>query len=213
MPKFWYKKEMSTSKHNEVDIFDLLCYILVRKGSEGMKNRLRIKNMTHIALGAVILTVCSWISIPTPLIPFTLQTFGIFLLVYLFGAKKAFASLTVYILLGLIGVPVFSSFRTGIAVLFGVTGGYVIGFLLSVGFCAAAGAIFSKNRCVRLLVSFASLLACYAVGSAWVVYVSGMNESFLQLLWGSIASFGVFDCIKIVFADTLSSYLKKIISI
>lgn len=185
---------------------------LFGKGSDSLNTRLRIKNMTYIALGAVILTVCSWISIPTPVIPFTLQTFGVYLLVYLFGAKKALMSLLVYVALGLIGVPVFSSFRSGDA-LFGATGGYIVGFIISVNVCIAAGTIFTKKKSIRLIVSFLSLAACYAVGSAWALFVTELPNSYFEVLAGSVLTFGIFDCIKIFLADTLSAYLKKIISI
>ena len=87
------------------------------------------KDLVFIALSTTIIIVCSFISIPF-YVPFTMQTFAIFTIIGLFGTKKAFVSVSLYLLLGAIGLPVFSGFRGGVGNLLGVTGGYLIGFLL-----------------------------------------------------------------------------------
>lgn len=176
-----------------------------------MNRKSNIRSITYIALGAVILSVCSWISIPTPLVPFTLQTFGVYFLLCLFGARRAFVSLLVYIALGLVGVPVFSSFGSGVGTLFGATGGFIFGFLLSVALCIAAESIFAKNRIVRVAVCIVSLTACYAVGCLWAMRFAELG--FLQLLGGCLLSFGAFDIIKIALAVYLADYLKKVAKI
>lgn len=167
--------------------------------------------MTFIALGAVILSVCSWISIPTPLVPFTLQTFGVYFLLHFFGARRAFVSFLVYIALGLVGVPVFSSFGSGVGTLFGATGGFIFGFLVSVALCIAAESLLGKNRLVRIAVSVVSLMACYAVGCLWVMRFAEIG--FLQALGTCLVSFGAFDILKIALAVYLSDYLKRVAKI
>ena len=90
----------------------------------------KTKDMAYIAVFAVLIAVCSWISIPTT-VPFTLQTFAVFLTVGVLGGKRGSLAVLVYILLGCVGVPVFAGFSGGIGVLAGQTGGYIVGFLFS----------------------------------------------------------------------------------
>ena len=87
-------------------------------------------DMVYIAVFAVIIAVCSWISVPM-VIPFTLQTFGVFCAVGLLGGKRGTLSVLIYVLLGAVGIPVFSGFSSGIGTLFGVTGGYIMGFIFT----------------------------------------------------------------------------------
>ena len=92
--------------------------------------RSKTYDIVYIAVFAVIMAICSWISIPAA-VPFTLQTFGVFVAVGVLGGKRGTLSILVFILLGAIGVPVFAGFSGGIGVLAGTTGGYIIGFLFS----------------------------------------------------------------------------------
>ena len=101
-----------------------------------------ILSMVYIALMAVIIAVCSWISIPGP-VPFTLQTFAVFSALLLLGTRNGILSITVYLLLGAVGVPVFSGFSGGLSHLVGPTGGYLIGFLVMGFFYGIVTNIFS----------------------------------------------------------------------
>ena len=77
------------------------------------KNIFSTKDMTLIAMFAVLMAVCSWISIPTQ-VPFTLQTFAVFCTLGVLGGKRGFFAVLVYVLLGAVGVPVFAGFTGGI---------------------------------------------------------------------------------------------------
>jgi len=92
------------------------------------RSDVKVLDLVYMAIGAVIITVCSWISIPSA-VPFTLQTFAVFLIVALLGGKRGTISILVYILLGAVGVPVFSGMTGGFMKLVGMTGGYIIGFI------------------------------------------------------------------------------------
>ena len=87
-------------------------------------------DLAYIAIFAVLIAICSWISIPMT-VPFTLQTFGVFMAVGVLGGKRGSLAVLVYILLGVIGVPVFAGFSGGLGILLNNTGGYIIGFLFS----------------------------------------------------------------------------------
>ena len=123
--------------------------------------RSKTYDIVYIAVFAVIMAICSWISIPTA-VPFTLQTFGVFVAVGVLGGKRGTLSILVFILLGAIGVPVFAGFSGGIGVLAGTTGGYIIGFLFSKTVLVFARFVFVvvilEFAFVKLLLSSESLL-------------------------------------------------------
>ena len=131
------------------------------------------KNLARIALGAAALTLCAWISIPTP-VPFTMQTMAVVTVAALLGPKLGCASVGVYLLLGTVGVPVFSGFRGGFQVLLGATGGYLTGFL----FCAWLTGWTAQRFHSTLLLGtgmIAGLAFCYAFGTLWyaLLYTGG----------------------------------------
>ena len=81
---------------------------------------MRTKNLAFIAMGAALIAVCSWISVPALLptgVPFTLQTFAVCLLAALFGWRLGLVTVGVYLLLGAVGLPVFAGFKGGVGAL------------------------------------------------------------------------------------------------
>ena len=92
--------------------------------------KLTIREIAYAGMGAGLITLCSWLSIPMT-VPITLQTFAVCLVTALFGLKLGLVTVAAYLLLGAAGVPVFSGFRGGIGALLGVTGGYLVGFLFT----------------------------------------------------------------------------------
>lgn len=180
-------------------------------GAEVTKSKITTKELVFTALMAVIIAVCSWISIPTT-VPFTLQTFGVFMAVGLLGGKKGTISVLVYILLGAVGVPVFAGFSSGIGVLFGTTGGYIVGFLLSGFVYWAMTAAFGEKLPIMIIAMVLGLLVCYAFGTAWFMIVYAKNTAPIGLMtalgW-CVFPFIIPDCIKIALAVVLTKQLKK----
>lgn len=133
-------------------------------------SKLRTVDMAYIALFAVLIAICSWISIPAT-VPFTLQTFGVFLAIGVLGGKRGALAVAVYLLLGCVGLPVFAGFTGGLGIVLGSTGGYIVGFLV----CALL--MWAMERCLGsktwgLAVSMVvGLAACYAFGTAWFMAV------------------------------------------
>ena len=113
------------------------------------------------------MAVCAWISIPFGYIAFTLQTFAVMLALFTLGGKWGTASICVYLLLGAVGLPVFSGFQGGLGALLGVTGGYLWGF-------AATGLIYwGFEKLCKPLGAVLGLLSCYALGTGWFCLYSG----------------------------------------
>ena len=143
--------------------------------------RMKTADMAYIAMFTAIMAVCSWISIPA-MVPFTLQTFGVFLAVGVLGGKRGTLSILVYLLLGAAGVPVFAGFSGGPSVLFGNTGGYIIGFLFSALVMWVMEQFLGKKRGVLALSMLLGLLVCYIFGTAWFMFIYGKNTGEIGLM-------------------------------
>jgi len=166
-----------------------------------------------IALCAAVMAICSWISIPAA-VPFTMQTFGVFLAVGLLGGRNGTLAVLVYILLGAAGLPVFSGFNGGIGHLFGATGGYIIGFVFSALVMWLAEALFGKSNKVLIASMVAGLLVCYAFGTAWFMVVYARDSGSIGLI--TALSWCVFpyiipDALKILLAAVLTRRLRPLI--
>ena len=178
-----------------------------------MKEKTNLLNLVYVAMFAAIITICAQIQIPTA-VPFTLQTLGVFVASAMLGWKRGTLSVAVYILLGLIGVPVFAGFSGGAGVLFGLTGGYIIGFLFTafiVGFmCDKLG----RKLWVLALSMALGLLACYVFGTVWfmLIYNYTMGSiSLVSALGMCVVPFLLFDAIKIAAAVLLVNRLDKVV--
>lgn len=169
-------------------------------------------DMVYIALFAVLITICSWISIPT-VVPFTLQNFGIFVAVGVLGGKRGALSVLVYLLLGAIGVPVFAGFSGGIGVILGTTGGYIIGFLLSTLPVWGMEKLLGKKTWVLAFSMVLGLLVCYAFGTVWFIQVYAQNSGEIGLMtalgW-CVFPFIIPDLIKIALALAVTKSLARV---
>lgn len=175
------------------------------------KRPVEIKAYVYIALMAVLICVCSWITIPS-MVPFTMQTFAVFCALLLLGGKKGTAAIGLYLFMGLIGLPVFSGFRGGIAHLIGPTGGYIIGFLFSGIIYTLLEPLLSGRKALRWIVLALSQIVCYLIGTLWFITIYGIqdiNYSFLSALSLCVLPFIIPDCIKMVLAVILCNRIKK----
>ena len=178
-----------------------------------MKNS-KTLNMVYIALGAALITICSWISIPAA-IPFTLQTFAIFAILGMLGGKRGTYSIILYVLLGAIGLPVFSGFKGGFGAILGTTGGYIVGFILSGLIYWFFTNLIGKKKWISFLFMIIGLLICYAFGTVWFMYVYTKNTGTVGVI--SALSWCVFpfiipDIIKIFLAFFVSKKVKRYIT-
>lgn len=92
-------------------------------------NRTKTRNMMIISMYAAILSILAQITIPLPLIPITGQTLAVGLIATIIGAHFSTYTVLVYLGIGTIGLPVFAGFTSGLGILFGPTGGYLLGFI------------------------------------------------------------------------------------
>ena len=114
-----------------------------------MNRQFRVVDLTYMAVCAALIAICAWITVPAA-VPFTLQTFAVFCVLGLLGGKRGTVAILVYILLGAVGLPVFSGFNGGIGALLGTTGGYILGFIFIGLIYWAAEKLFGFKLAVRI---------------------------------------------------------------
>ena len=164
-------------------------------------------NMTSCALMAALMCVLCPVSVPIGPIPISLSILVILLTVYVLGTWRALVSYTVYLLLGAVGMPVFSGFQGGLAKLAGPTGGYLAGFWLMI---LVAGIIMEKgkrNLLVTILGMLVGVAIDYAVGTAWFVFQT--ESTVVHALDVCVYPFIPFDVAKIVIAVLLGGVVYK----
>lgn len=170
--------------------------------------KLTTKHVTLIALFAALLAVCSQIVIPLPFtpIPINLGTFAVFLTGALLSPLCAGLSIFTYVLLGGVGVPVFSKFGAGPSVLFGPTGGYIFGYLVAA--LIISFLLYQKKRPLWLeaLILVLGLAACYAFGTAWYVVLT--HTPVWAALGACVFPFLPGDALKILLAVFLVRRLR-----
>ena len=178
------------------------------------KSSSKATDITLIALFAALMAICSWISIPLT-VPFTLQTFAVFTTLCILGGKRGTLSILVFLLLGAIGVPVFAGFKSGVAVLLGTTGGYLIGFLCTALIYWLFTSLLGNKFIVKLIALLLGLAICYAFGTAWymVVYMKTGTIGLATVLGWCVTPFVIPDLVKLAVAFIISDRVTKVIKL
>lgn len=175
-----------------------------------------VLDIVYIALFAAIISVCSIISIPVGSVPITFQILGICLAVGFLGLSKGTISVLIYILLGLIGIPVFSGGTSGFAKLVSPTGGYIVGFIFTAMIIGLSIKFFGRRLLVLIISMIIGVLACYAFGTAWFIILynnSGNNINLANALSLCVLPYLPFDAVKIAASATLVNRLHKFTAI
>ena len=165
------------------------------------------------ALFTALLCLCAWLAVPVGDIYITMQTFGICITLLLLGGKYGSISIFAYLLLGAVGLPVFSGFRGGMGVLLGPTGGYIWGFWISALVYWLFTALFKDNFPVRLISLCLGLVLCYLLGSLWYMDTYLQGQTLAIVLIKCAAPYILPDACKLTLAFTLSDKLKNHIKI
>ncbi|MDO5112169.1 MAG: biotin transporter BioY [Clostridia bacterium] len=174
--------------------------------------KLQTKDMIRIALFAALLCLCAYICIPAA-VPFTMQTFAIFLTLAVLGGKHGTIAIAVYILLGAVGLPVFTGGRGGVFALAGPTGGYITGFIL-MGLCyRLLTARLGSGAAATVFALVLGLLVCYAFGTVWfmLLYIRAAQPITLGAALGMcVLPFLLPDAVKLALAMLLAKRLKPL---
>lgn len=170
-----------------------------------------LKSMVLMALFAALTCVLAPLSIPIGPVPISLTNLVIYFSLYVLGWQRATITYLVYLLLGLVGLPVFSRFEGGVGKLAGPTGGYLIGFI----FMAIISGLFVKmkedevilNRVLGIAGMILGTLVAYAFGTAWFCYSTGTGLSAALAL--CVIPFIPGDLVKIIVAAVVAPTVAK----
>lgn len=166
---------------------------------------MKLHNITRCSMLAAVIAVCAWISVPLGEQAISLQTFAVFLALGVLGGKRGTVTVVVYLLLGAVGVPVFSGFRGGTAVFLGPTGGFLWGF-------AAAALLYwvLQTHLKPWLCMVLGMLLCYACGTAWYYFMYAQGALW-PVLTTCVLPFLLPDAVKLFLAQMLSKRLTQLI--
>ncbi len=179
-------------------------------GNSKERRGLTTRELTYAALGAVLMSVCAWVSIPSA-VPFTMQTFAVFCVLFVMGPRLGTLSVAVYLMLGAVGAPVFSNFTGGLGSLLGPTGGYLVGFLFQGLIYGAVTKVLGCRPFAEMLAMAAGLAALYLFGTVWFVFVYSGGEpiGFAAALSKCVIPFIIPDLAKLALARAASQRIPK----
>ena len=172
--------------------------------------RLRTRDLTYIALFAVLMAVCAWITIPMT-VPFTLQIFAVFAALATLGGRRGTYAVAVYLLLGAVGLPVGAGFQGGLGWLLGTTGGYIVGFLCVALIYWLMTATLGESLPVSIAACVLGLAVCYVFGTIWFIAVYARTTGpvgVMTALGWCVFPYVIPDLLKLVLAVTLSQRIK-----
>lgn len=172
-----------------------------------MKEKSKIYQMALIGVVAAVICVVGPFSIPIGPVPISFTLLAILIGVYALGTKSGTIACLIYILIGLVGIPVFSGFSGGPSKLFGPTGGYIIGYI----FLALIAGWFIDHFNMKVIPSVIGMIlgvaVCYTFGTIWLAYQAQMTAE--AALMAGVIPFIPFDIIKIIIALILGTQIRK----
>ena len=169
---------------------------------------LSIKQMALISLMTAVLCILSPISIPifiTP-IPVSLGVLAVYLTAYILPPLQSLISVGLFLLLGLVGLPVFSGYSGGLGKVIGPTGGYIVGFLFTV-YISSVFIHLKKGRLFDILGMIIGLIFCYSPGTIWFSYQQG--KGFIASLMLCVVPFLIGDAVKIIVSALIGPEILK----
>ncbi len=172
---------------------------------------LSTKTLAMIGVMTAITCILGPLSLPIGPVPISLTHLSVFLAVYALGAKNGTISFLMYLLIGLLGLPVFSGGAGGPAKLFGPTGGYLIGFIFM---ALAAGLVIDRTekRYLHAIAMIAGIAICYLFGTIWFVRVytgaDGAKMSFGAALSICVYPFLIGDAVKMILCLIVGPVVK-----
>lgn len=172
---------------------------------------MKIKNLALCAVSCSLLCVLSPIIIPIGAVGITLSTLVLGMICLLFKTRQVFVILLIYILLGGIGLPVFSGFGGGIGHILGPTGGFIIGYFPFSAIIVLIIKLMPQRKASEFLALFFGYIILYVCGVAYYCIIVGC-ELFVAL-YTVLLPFVLTDLLKIfltiLFSDRVRRYLYK----
>ena len=170
------------------------------------KRKITTQQMALVAIMTAITCILAPFSLPIGPVPISLTNLVIYFSLYLLGWKLGTLSYVIYLLIGLVGVPVFSGFSAGPAKLFGPTGGYLIGFIPMAIIAGIVIDKYTEKWLLCLLAMIIGTIVCYALGTTWLAYEAKMNM--MAALWAGVIPFIPGDLVKMALAILIAPKIR-----
>lgn len=170
-------------------------------------NKVNTRSMVLTAVMAAVMCILGPLSVPIGPVPISLAIFGVYLAVYVLGMKRGTVAVLIYLLIGLIGVPVFAGFTAGPQKLLGPTGGYLIGYILLALIAGLFIDRFDHSVPMQVIGMLIGLVVCYALGTGWLMVSAHMG--FAAAMMAGVVPFIPFDVAKLVIAILVGRPLRR----
>lgn len=168
------------------------------------------RNMVLIALMTAIMCILAPVSLPLPFtpVPITLAVLIVYFCAYVLDPISSLICILLYLLLGAIGLPVFANYRSGLGVIFGPTGGYLVGYLFIAYICSLVFTKFPKNILFHILAMTFSITICLILGTVWFTFRKE-GVTFIQAFYLCVIPFIPGAIIKIIIAAIAGPEIAK----
>ena len=173
------------------------------------KPKFNVKQLALVGLMAAVICVLGPLALNIPIspVPISLGTLAIYFVMSVLGMKLGTLSVIIYILLGLVGVPVFAGFTAGPGKLFGPTGGYIIGYIFMALICGFFVDKFGQKLPLYFLGMILGTAVCYLFGTIWLGYQ--LEKTFVEALALGVLPYIPGDLIKLVIAMAIGFQVRK----
>lgn len=188
----------------------MIASTLLSANRSKMKTNLSVRSMAFTALMAALICVTAPFVIPIGAVPLSLATLAVYLSGTLLGCKRGTISVLIYLLIGAVGIPVYSGFTAGLGQLLGVTGGFLMGYIPCALLTGLLCDIFQGRLPGIILGMFAGTLSCYLLGTVWYILLTGIDIGAALVI--CVVPFIPGDILKISTVCAIAVPLKKRLS-
>ena len=189
----------------------------------------RARSVAFCGLSIALMAVAAWVTVPFGPVPFTLQTLAVMFVLFALPAKQALVAIGGYLVLGGLGLPVFSSFKGGLAALLGPTGGFIVGFFVAalvaigVDYLVKRTPLFSSKEeksffgthiaagtlARNLVMGVVFLAVLYVFGWAWLMISAHLSAE--AAFAAAVAPFVIIDVLKMVAAVLVAQAVSAVV--
>jgi biotin transport system substrate-specific component len=186
--------DRSTAAERGITLADFLVPIRV-----GERLGTRVRHIALVVAGTLFVSLCAQVYIPTLPVPFTGQTFGVLLVGGALGFRRGLVALLLYLAIGAIGIPVYAQGGSGVHVIQGATGGYLVGFVVAAALVGRLAELGWDRRIGGALAMMAiGTAVIYAIGVPWLKVAGGL--SWTDAVAGGMTKFLIWDAAKLAVA-------------
>ncbi len=167
----------------------------------------QIRNMTLTAVMTALMCILGPVMVPVGPIPFSLQVLTVCLSVAVLGMKRGTLAVVLYLLIGFVGLPVFTGFSGGPGKILGPTGGFLVGFVPLALIAGWASDHFRSSAVLQFAGMFAGLAVLYFFGTAWLIWLAKLPAG--RALKAAVYPFVAVDTVKVLIAMFIGRALRR----